>query len=128
MSEKHPLVIQYMNGGASYPEACRLAGVPCDAIEHDDSTLNMQQQPYDEALASGVDEALAALRRIMDSGKSDAAIVSAANAILDRAKGKPVQTTQVNKSVAYTIVSAIPAPPNSLTTIEADKITCDDED
>lgn len=32
----------------------------------------------------------------------------------DRNYGKPLQTTQVNQQTTYTIIAAIPAPPNSL--------------
>lgn len=68
---------------------------------------------YEEKLEIGVTEAIDALRRVVRYGKTDNAVVSAANAVLDRAKGKPVQTTHIDQRVSYNIVSAIPAPPNS---------------
>lgn len=42
-------------------------------------------------------------------------IIAACKEALDRTEGKPVQTAHVSMNQSYTIISAIPAPPNSLT-------------
>lgn len=74
--------------------------------------LKDDQLTYDELLERYETRAIMALYRVIQAGTSDSAKVQAAKELLDRKRGKPVQTTQVNQNVSYTIVSAIPAPPN----------------
>lgn len=68
---------------------------------------------YDEQLEHGEIEAVRTLRMILRTGTSDSARVQAARELLDRKRGKPVQTNVVEQNTTYTIVAAIPAPPNS---------------
>lgn len=58
---------------------------------------------YEAHLESGKIEAIQALRRIIHRANSDNAVVSAANALLDRALGKPGQSVQVDQrqTIAY---------------------------
>lgn len=81
---------------------------------------------YNQQLEKGVVEAMRTLRLVMRTGRNEGAKVQAAKELLDRAKGKPVQTTQVNQNVSYTIHAAIPAPPNSAA-LEAQAIEGDCE-
>lgn len=85
-----------------------------------------EDDDYEGQLSQAIVEAMRTLRLIMRTGTSDSAKVQAAKEILDRAKGKPVQTTQVNQNVSYTIHAAIPAPPNSAA-LEAQAIEADCE-
>jgi len=59
----------------------------------------------------------AAIQALCDVLESDSAPfaskVAAANAILDRAHGKPHQSSTVQGGVTFNIISAIPSPPNS---------------
>lgn len=102
----------YIKAGMTDGQARALCGL--QPKEEPKSVELRTAADYEEGLKYAVHEALEALRKVLLTGKSDAAIVSAANAVLDRAKGKPVQTNIVNKHSTYTIVSAIENPPNSL--------------
>ena len=66
---------------------------------------------YEEHLKSGQIEAVQALRRIIHNGNSDGAIVSAANALLDRALGKPGQSLQIEKKETVTHEYLMKLPP-----------------
>lgn len=119
MGDVDELLLEYMDRGMSEAQARALCGLPPRPVKvvPEDSAIEFdggKELGYSESLEAGVTEAVMALRRIMASGKSDAAVVSAANAVLDRAKGKAVQTNIVNRNTTYTIVSEIGAAPNSV--------------
>lgn len=71
--------------GGARPNAGRKAGVPNKAT----AEVKEIAQRYSE-------KAIKALAQIVDTGESEAARVSAANAILDRAYGKPSQALAVS--------------------------------
>lgn len=70
--------------GGARPNAGRKAGVPNKAT----AEVKEIAQRYSE-------KAIKALAQIVETGESEAARVSAANAILDRAYGKPSQAVAV---------------------------------
>jgi len=72
-----------------------------------------EETTYEGQLAHGSVEAVRALRKVLRDSQNDGAKVRAAQEILDRTKGKAVQTTHVNQNVSYTIQSSIPVAPNA---------------
>lgn len=85
-----------------------------EAVESIKATLGNEDDDYDTQLAQGEIEAVRTLRLILRTGTSDSAKVQAAKELLDRKRGKPVQTTHVEQNTTYTIIAAIPAAPNTM--------------
>jgi hypothetical protein len=84
------------------------------------------EETYEEQIDKGEVEAVRTLRLILRTGTSDSAKVQAAKELLDRKRGKPVQTTHINQQTTYTIIAQIPAAPNSVSA-QADAIETDYE-
>lgn len=72
------------------------AGRPEGAINKVSADIRAAAQEYS-------DQALQVLVKVATAGESEAARVAAANAILDRAHGKPKQAVDVNADVNATI-------------------------
>lgn len=92
-------------GGTALDEKQAMESIAATLGEDDD---------YDTQLEHGEIEAVRTLRLILRTATSDSAKVQAAKELLDRKRGKPVQTTHVEQNTTYTIIAAIPAAPNSL--------------
>ena len=108
MSNQEKLIQAQIDRGMTRKQACSLLGVPY--------TPEKAADAHDkDALRAMAIDTLASL--VNDMQKSPAAfkpneIIAACKEALDRTEGKPLQTSQVNQSVSYTIISNIPAPPN----------------
>lgn len=62
------------------------------------------------------------LTDLMLNAKSETVRKQAASELLDRIEGKPLQRTQMTGNMSWQVVSAIPAPPNSIKQIEGEVI------
>lgn len=80
--------------GGYRPGSGRPKGVPNKAT----AEIKAIAQPYSE-------EAVHTLAQIMREGESEAAKVSAANSILDRAWGKPSQAVQHSGEMSHTVMT-----------------------
>ena len=87
MPDRNQKEIKMANGqGGTRPGAGRPKGARSRATKQAKATLTELAKAY-------APEALETLAKVMREGESDAARVSAANSILDRGYGKPVQAT-----------------------------------
>jgi hypothetical protein len=76
-----------------------------------------------ELARAATPQAIRALVEIVqDDDATDNARIAAATALLDRAHGKPHQSTTIQGGMTFNLICAIPSPPNSVKTIEHEHI------
>ena len=108
MSDQEEKIKAHIDRGMTRQQACSILGIPykpeAAPIVDKDALRDMAI----DTLASLIHD----MQRTPTAFKPNE-IIAACKEALDRTEGKPMQTTQVNQSVSYTIVSAIPEPPNA---------------